>query len=133
MYNIFDWFGDVGGFQGFILIFSSTLATFFSGTLNTIQKAEAIYRSAPWQKTVILPADQSKLAGARLAPPANDLASILRNFASLTPFRVSCGQKLALIFTGKCCRTREQKHLWMLLEESQLREQKAFDLDRTLR
>ena len=52
VYNLFDWFGDIGGIQGVIIILASFMSSFFSSTLSSIQKAQSLYLSLPIMKNV---------------------------------------------------------------------------------
>ena len=36
VYNLFDWFGDIGGIQGILLVFASGISSIFSSTLVSI-------------------------------------------------------------------------------------------------
>ena len=50
VYNLFEWFGDIGGFQGILLVLSATISSFFSSILASVQKAESIYKYIPDRK-----------------------------------------------------------------------------------
>ena len=48
VYNLFDWFSDIGGIQEVIFVLASGFSGIFSSTLVSIQKAELIYKFLPY-------------------------------------------------------------------------------------
>ena len=97
VYNLFDWLGDIGGFQQVVFILSSLISSSFSSTLVTILKAESIYK--------YLPSGRRPQENSVSLRSADELK--LEEFSKLTTGRFSCLQKFLLIFCrSKCCKTR---------------------------
>lgn len=113
VYNLFDWFSDIGGIQGILLVFASGISSIFSSTLVSIQKAELIYKYLPSRRI-----SQEQSDSLRSADEVR-----LDQFRRLVPFKMTCLQKTCLILCcSQSCRTKNQNRLRRLIDESERRE-----------